>query len=296
MQELIEPFARLLEDLCPPSVVRAIEAGGDWRPLWQGIVDSGYLDALVPEEAGGAGLALNEAAPLVGLLGRHVVPLPVGDTMVARALLARAGTAWSDEPIALATGASFAATPPVAAQMLVGTPDEPRLVGAEALADPAERAPLRPLAAVLRAQQIAGAGARVLEMSVAYANDRVQFGKPIGRQQALQQQLAVLAEQAVAARLAAAIGVRGGLPPAPRDAAIAKHGASLAAAEIAGIAHAIHGAIGISEEYDLQLLTRSLHAWRLADGGAGYWAAELGRERAATPAAALDWLLAPAEV
>lgn len=36
------------------------------------------------------------------------------------------------------------------------------------------------------------------------------------------------------------------------------------------------GAIGISEEYDLQLLTRRLHEWRLADGSEGYWEDLLG--------------------
>jgi acyl-CoA dehydrogenase len=68
------------------------------------------------------------------------------------------------------------------------------------------------------------------------------------------------------------------------DAAIAKHGASLAAGQVAAIAHAVHGAIGISEEYDLQLLTRRLHGWRLADGSEGHWAGVLGGLRMAEPA------------
>jgi acyl-CoA dehydrogenase len=55
---------------------------------------------------------------------------------------------------------------------------------------------------------------------------------------------------------------------------------------VAAIAHAVHGAIGISEEYDLQLLTRRLHGWRLADGSEGYWAGVLGELRAAAPAMA----------
>jgi acyl-CoA dehydrogenase len=138
---------------------------------------------------------------------------------------------------------------------------------------------LRPIAAVLRAAAIAGAADRLLQTTVAYANERAQFGKPIGKQQAIQQQLAVMAELTVAARIAAQIGCAAGWPPALPAAATAKQVTSAAAGEIANIAHAVHGAIGISEEYDLQLFSRKLHEWRLADGSASYWATLLGRER-----------------
>ncbi|CPQ60365.1 acyl-CoA dehydrogenase [Bordetella pertussis] len=39
----------------------------------------------------------------------------------------------------------------------------------------------------------------------------------------------------------------------------------------ANTAHAVHGAIGVTEEYDLQLYTRRLHGWRLAHGSEAYW-------------------------
>ncbi|WP_037470588.1 acyl-CoA dehydrogenase family protein [Sphingobium sp. DC-2] len=287
MQELIDPFARLIEDLCAPAAVRAVEAGGDSSAMWNGFVESGFLDALVAEEAGGAGLSLADAAPLIALLGRHAVPLPVGDTMIARALLAAAGVEAPAGPIAIATGAGPAPFAAVAAHILSGSPEAPVLTEArveatgvhhdvDGYASGLDGKALRPVAAMLRAILISGAAERVMEMTVAYANERSQFGKPIGKQQAVQQQLSVLAEQAVAARIAAAIGARSGLTPRLADAAIAKHGASLAAAQIAAIAHAVHGAIGISEEYDLQLLTRRLHGWRLADGSEGYWAGVLG--------------------
>ena len=294
MHELIDPFSKLLEDICAPGAVRAIEAGGDSAPMWQGFVDSGFLDALVDESAGGAGLALSEVAPLLALLGRHAVPLPVGETMIARALLARAGAEVPAGPIAIITGASATPFAAVASHFLTGSPDAPVLAARTpqptgvfgdtgAMVSLGGSAGLRPMAAILRALLISGAADRVMEMTVAYANERSQFGKPIGKQQAVQQQLAVLAEQAVAARIAGAIGARSGLLPRVFDAAVAKHGASLAAVQISVIAHAVHGAIGVSEEYDLQLLTRRLHEWRLADGSEGYWAGILGAQRAALP-------------
>ena len=268
--ELVEPFSKLLEDICSPQAIRGIDHGGNTSAMWQGFLNSGFLDALVDESAGGAGLSLTETAPLLALLGRHAVPLPVGETMIARALLTRAGAVGPDGPIAIITGANFTPCAAVASHFLTGSPSAPCLSEAnmastgligEAVAAVARGSgeALRPIAAVLRALLISGAADRVMEMTVAYANERIQFGKAIGKQQVIQQQLAVLAEQAVAARIAAAIGARGGLEPNPFDAAVAKHGASLAAAQVAVIAHAVHGAIGISEEYDLQLLTRRLH-------------------------------------
>jgi len=125
---------------------------------------------------------------------------------------------------------------------------------------------------------------------VAFANERAQFGKPIGRQQALQQNLAVMAQDAVAVRIAAQMGCAGGLEPNPQAAAVAKVTASTAAGRIAATAHAIHGAIGISEEFDLQLLTRRLHEWRLADGSESYWSAMLGKERLSSCARSVDWV------
>jgi len=295
MSELIAPFARLIEDVCTPAAVRAVEEGGDTTLMWDAFAQSGFLDALVSEEAGGAGLSLAQAAPLIALLGAHAVPLPVGDTMIARALLAEAGMTAPDGPIALATGTGPVPFGRVATHILSGSAEAPLLTAGPAdatgvLSDVdgyvtgVDGRGLRPLGAVLRAILISGAAGKTLEMTVAYANERTQFGKPIGKQQAVQQQLAVLAEQAVAARIAAGIGARGGLPPRLIDAAIAKHGASQAAGQIAAIAHAVHGAIGISAEYDLQLLTRHLYSWRLADGSESYWAGQLGQARHAASA------------
>ncbi|CPJ76855.1 acyl-CoA dehydrogenase [Bordetella pertussis] len=74
------------------------------------------------------------------------------------------------------------------------------------------------------------------------------------------------------ARIATAAAFRAGLAqPALLPAAIAKARASEAAALAANTAHAVHGAIGVTEEYDLQLYTRRLHGWRLAHGSEAYW-------------------------
>jgi acyl-CoA dehydrogenase len=309
--ELIGPFARLLEDVCTPAAIRAVEAGGPTAEMWAAFEESGFLDALTPEEADGAGLSLADVAPLLQALGAHAVPLPVGETMVARALLGAAGVERPTGPIVLATlagsGTGFVPLAAVAEHVLVQVGE--RLVLAPVAGAQLERsglhgdlagrlswsgepqgaslaAPvcgLRAVAAVVRAAAIAGAGDRLLGMTVGYANERVQFGKPIGKQQALQQNLAVMAEQVVAARIASQLGCAGALPPTLEAAAVAKQVASAGATLIADTAHAVHGAIGVSEEFDLQLYSRRLREWRLADGSEGYWSGLLGARRLAAP-------------
>lgn len=237
---ILEPFERMLADLFPPERVGAIDAGETGAAEWAAVEASGFLDALAPEGAGGAGLSLAEVVPLFMALGRHAVPLPIAEAMLERAA-----------PVHAFDGECATA--------------------------------------LLRAAQIAGAADRVLAISVAYANDRVQFGKPIGRQQAVQQQLAVMAQHVVAVRLAVQLGAARGWP-SPESAAVAKSVASAAAARIANAAHAVHGAIGISAEYDLQLYTRRLHDWRLDGGAETYWSRRLGASVLASGDSALDWV------
>jgi len=147
---------------------------------------------------------------------------------------------------------------------------------------------LRALGAVMRSAQIAGALQRILEISVQYANERVQFGRPIGKFQAIQQQLAVLAEHAAAATMAAeAAFVAMARGDAGFEIAVAKVRCGEAAEAGASIAHAVHGAIGFTYEHVLQFTTRRLWSWRAEFGGDGAWAAELGRAVAARGADAL---------
>ena len=56
------------------------------------------------------------------------------------------------------------------------------------------------------------------------------------------------------------------------------------------LAHAVHGAIGVTQEFDLQLYTRRLNEWAKAGGGAGYWSALLGQKVLATQGSALDFV------
>lgn len=140
---------------------------------------------------------------------------------------------------------------------------------------------LRALGAAMRTAQIAGALARVLEMTVEYARLRVQFGRPIGQFQAVQQSLAVLAGQAAAASAAADMAAdAAGRDFDPVAIGAAKSRAGEAAGQGAAIAHQVHGAIGFTAEYGLQRLTRRLWSWRDEFGNEAEWNLLVGRAAA----------------
>jgi acyl-CoA dehydrogenase len=121
----------------------------------------------------------------------------------------------------------------------------------------------------------------------------VQFGRPIGKFQAVQQQLALAAAEVAAAGAAASAAAstaeRDGFTAASTAFAVAaaKARAGEAAGEVARIAHQVHGAIGFTREHDLRLLTARLWAWRDEDGNEAHWQAELGATVLAAGADAL---------
>lgn len=149
---------------------------------------------------------------------------------------------------------------------------------------------IRYLGALLRAGQMAGAAAAVLQRSVAYAGERQQFGRAIGRFQAIQHMLAVLAEESAAATTAAeqafvAMDTGG---DAAFAIAVAKLRTGEAAGRVAAIAHQIHGAIGFAREHPLHHSTRRLLAWRAEFGAEAAWAQRIA-ERVVPLGAAGLW-------
>jgi acyl-CoA dehydrogenase len=134
--------------------------------------------------------------------------------------------------------------------------------------------------ALARAVMMAGALERALDTAVTYAQERKQFGRPIAKFQAVQQQLAVMAGQVAAAGAAADAGVEAlahdDIAMQEFLIAIAKTRVGDAATLAAEIAHQVHGAIGFTKEYSLQLATRRLWSWRDEFGGEVEWAAKVG--------------------
>ena len=139
------------------------------------------------------------------------------------------------------------------------------------------------LGSAIRSIETAGALETILSLSVGYANERVAFGRPIGKFQAVQQNLARLAGE-VAAALAVAGSAADTIAQSDAfndavflEAASAKIRTAEAAAEGSAIAHQVFGAIGFTQEHVLHRFTLRMLSWRDDFGNESYWAAELGK-------------------
>ncbi|WP_151638182.1 acyl-CoA dehydrogenase family protein [Noviherbaspirillum aerium] len=306
-----EAIEEILKDQCTPAAVRAIQAGGSAEALWDAIADAGFLELLAPEDLGGAMLPLPDLFPVLTALGAYAMPLPLAQSIAARTVLAGrteipAGmltlapalrcaedgsltcplvpygaiadhvVVQNEDQVLVLPGASAVRTLTGVHGSLVATmtwqPESQTAQTTLAAGGLAE------LGAALHAALLAGAMRRVFDMTLQYANDRTQFGKSIGKFQAIQHQISVMAEHVAAALIAAEAAFQGDARmPAPLASAIAKSRTSEAAVLVASIAHAVHGAIGVTEEYDLQLLTRRLHEWRIAHGSEAHWNQVVGQ-------------------
>lgn len=318
---------KLLASLCTPDSVRQVELTGDATRIWSVIEDSGFADAWVDETAGGVGLSWHDSFGLLLAAGRHALPLPLGPTMYVRSLLAVLGLASVDGCATFATQASQTRSGEVLAHAVpfgrvaawvgmnlngkawllptaaarhegpaVHGSLQSRLCWASWPAQAVALGPARPwreVGAVLWAGKMAGAMTAVLQLTLAYANDRAQFGKSIGKFQAIQQQLSQMAEHVHAVQMAAEMAFAQGAPSAGAPlAALAKGRASSAVNLLAATAHGVHGAMGITAEYPLHLWTRRLHEWRMDFGSEAHWQRLLGQALLdKPPISALDFVL-----
>lgn len=133
--------------------------------------------------------------------------------------------------------------------------------------------------ALFRCMQMTGALQRALEMTIGYAKEREQFGRPIAKFQVIQHQIAEMAAQVASATAAADAASHASVSNvAFAEVAMAKIRCSEAASLACTIAHQVHGAMGFTHEHSLHLTTRRLLSWREEFGSESYWAAWLGAQ------------------
>lgn len=121
---------------------------------------------------------------------------------------------------------------------------------------------------MLATVHIAGLLDEVFDLTLRYAGERQQFGRPISAFQMVKEMIALLAAEVLAAGAAADGAVAAAC--AGRDRAeLVLRAAALRAGRAAGIAsrlaHQIHGTIGVTSEYPLHRYTTQLWHWRDAD-------------------------------
>ncbi len=126
--------------------------------------------------------------------------------------------------------------------------------------------------AVGKCAEMVGNSQQVLEMTVEYAKNRVQFGRPIGSFQAVQHHCANMATDVDGSRFItyqAAWRLAEGLP-CDKEVSMAKAWVSEACRRVAALGHQVHGGIGFTEEHDMQLFFRRAKQAELFFGDADF--------------------------
>ena len=126
--------------------------------------------------------------------------------------------------------------------------------------------------AIGKCAEMSGGGQEVLDMTVEYAKQRTQFGRPIGTFQAIQHHCANMATDVEGAKFItyqAAWRLSEGLP-ADREVAMAKAWVSESYRRVCALGHQSHGAIGFTKEHNMQLYSRRAKAAELAFGDADF--------------------------
>ena len=275
-----------------PEVLRRLDADCPRDPaIWQGLVDMGLTALCVPEEHGGLGLGLVDAALIAAECGRACLAEPLVDT-------AFVGVPWllaqgkSDQLAAIAAGeaklplphainpwvadgegAGMQSVDPLRLLTQGSGPDDPHLLN---------------LGALMSAAQLVGLADAMLAQATEYAKIRTQFGQPIGAFQAIKHQLAscsVAIEFAKPVIWRAAAAMQDGITSAPVHVSHARVAATDAAMLTAETAIQVHGAMGYTYEVDLHFWMK--RSWALA-GAWGSRAFHLKRVDAAVLGGTLE--------
>jgi len=254
-----------------PEVLRRLDTDGNRDPaIWQGLVDMGLTGLLVPEEHGGLGMGLVEAALIAAECGRACLAEPLVDTaFVAVPVLLSHGR--GDETREIGEGKRTVALPhPINPWVAdgVGTRLDSvdplrNLVAASGGAD--DDPHLLDLGALMSAAQLVGLADAMLSQAVEYAKVRSQFGQPIGGFQAVKHQLAscsVAIEFAKPVVWRAAAALQDRIDHASVHVSHAKVAATDAAMLTAETAIQVHGAMGYTYEVDLHFWMK--RAWALS--------------------------------
>lgn len=310
-----------------PAPTEKVELGA---ALWAQLEDLGLTRLTASEESGGSGAGWIEGAALLGIAAAAGAPVPLAEHGILAAwLLEEAGlpndgalrTVCRPDPSGRALNVTFGreaasivalwedgeswrvADVPVdrvtlmQGRNLAGEPCD----SVEFDLDDLEAGPLvsdsvghqfHLRGALARSAQVCGAMERVLELVLTHVKEREQFGRPIGKFQAVQHLVADIATEASLARAATDTAVARAAASDWQDpgmlfaVGVAKSCVGHAASVVVRNAHQVLGAIGTTLEHELHVLTKPILVRRSEFGSVHEWdetlaelAASAGRDR-----------------
>ncbi|MEE4496127.1 acyl-CoA dehydrogenase family protein [Streptomyces sp. BE230] len=301
------------------SLVDDLAASGNPN-LWDSLVALDLPRVGIDEEKGGSGGSLDDLLVVVESLAGHAIGVPIVEASTADWIISHAGNVvdglttvllLEEEPrtVSGALTAELTAVPWArdAARLVLCAPGTAPLVvdlaHASVTVRPVENiageprdtvlltstpvtavqgapghAVVRERLALLWSAAVLGAAHGAYRLTRTYVCERRQFGAPLLKIPAVAGNLARMRIQLVQADAALALAREAA--PDSGAAEIARITTAAAATEIAQIAHQLHGAMGITEEYPLHRLTRRLWSWRDAVASERQWAESLGRRAA----------------
>jgi len=304
---------------------------------WAAVREGGWAGIGVPEERGGQGGTLAEAAAVARAVGATAYGGPVLESMIGGLMLGACPSArgllddvvagrqratliprvvrsdfsgcvidrmvapWARDATVIVLivsldegGLGLVALPATEVSLVEGTTlagdalDEVRVAGNQLPAVVRElEMPLEQLVAaggLLTAARIVGALRATADLSVEYAQQRRQFGKPIGAFQAIAHDLVRQAGHVALAEAALDAGTRGALSGDATACEAARVVASNATVPVSRIAHQVHGAVGTTQEHDLHRYTLRLASWRDAFSTTRWWTRRVGARAIASDA------------
>jgi alkylation response protein AidB-like acyl-CoA dehydrogenase len=316
-REIRDTAKSLLADRFKPEKVRELAEGGTYDPgIWEELGELGWTGIAVGEEHGGQGLGMVELAILCEELGYACAPAPFLANAAAGLAIAAAGSdaqraqllpgVASGEArgavgfgegerlplVADAEGAAFVVALGEASGRVISAEDaslEPldlidatrrySAVSGAGAELPGDVAAARDRTSVALAAELTGIAQREMDMAVAYAKERHQFGRPIGAYQAVSHACARMlydVEESRSLTLYAAWAADAEPQSLPLAAAMAHARAGEAAWEVTKASIQVHGGIGFTWEHDLHLLLKRARA-----GGQLFGVAAARRDRVA---------------
>lgn len=269
--ELAEAVRDYLSGTHGPEVLRKLDAEGNRNPeIWAGLVEMGLPGLLVPEEHGGLGMGLIDAALIARECGRFCVAEPLVESafvtvpwLIAQGDMDRLGdvVAGEQRPLAAHRVNGWKADGEGEALSSVDPMRNLVRIGPEASDDPL----LLDLGALMASAQLVGLAEAMLDQAVEYSKVREQFGQPVGGFQAIKHKLA---DVAVALEFARPVLWRASqaLDDGIENASVHVSHAKLAASDAAYLAGEsaiqVHGAMGYTYEVDLHFWMK--RAWALS--------------------------------
>lgn len=303
--QITQAAREMLLDVCKPTDLRRLltqESGFD-TGRWQTVRDMGLLGILAPESAGGMGLGLVDLIGIAEAAGYVALPEPLVELSGIAVPLLASLDGGSERLSRVLEGGIVAIGHPVnpvvehadvADCFLIADEDALHLLDRKDVSierqpsfdslrrlfrvqwsvehsrrTPGKSAQIALRGAILAAAQQIGLAQRCIDMSVAYAKERIQFGKPIGSYQAVKHLLATAQVKVEFARPvvhAAAAEFTIGNQTSHARIAHAKIAAGVAADLAARTAVQVHGAMGITWEVDLHFFLKRALALNFAWG------------------------------